>query len=264
MRVVRPWDVGAVPSGEIPDGSSWFFLCGWGRSGTSPLSRIINGHPDAYCTCEGGAIYSLIGLLSTELVDDGEHGVVTYKRAEAGTTLEAIRAVCEAWRNVSSPGAAVYGGKLANNSLRRHELRRVFPGCKFIWTYREPLDQLSSIMHFAEGDTERSSAGALGFLLALRDMTWRIAYDAGVLRVSFEKMATPVGFREELVRVAEYLGLSCAYEWIEAHEQMAQCPSIGRFEQDEQTRAWVDELLGAGHDVHGIIADIRRAQDWAH
>jgi hypothetical protein len=58
-----------------------------------------------------------------------------------------LRALCETWRDYYCQGKRFVGDKGVKCYIHRDQLRQVFPGCRFLFCVRHPLDQLSGLLN---------------------------------------------------------------------------------------------------------------------
>jgi len=146
-----PWEVWQEES-PPPPAFDWFFVLGWGRTGTSVLAQVLSEHSRVYCGVEECAVRSLLGLFTARRIYTLQSGAIRYASDffSPWTTAQ-LRALCEAWRSVRHPDAAVVGDKDMCYWRIRELVRRVFPHCCLFWTVRNPLDWLSSLINLPTG-----------------------------------------------------------------------------------------------------------------
>jgi len=152
-----PWDA-PVDWSDTPDGSDWFFLLGYGRSGTSVLSAMVSEHPEVYCGCEDHTVLSVLGLLCTRWLRTQACDAISYDwhRREPWSGRQ-LRCFAEAYRQAVElqTGRAIrlIGDKSPHYLQRIDTFRRLFPNCRFIYTARHPLDQLASLLNLPPGQS---------------------------------------------------------------------------------------------------------------
>jgi hypothetical protein len=210
-----------------------FFVGGAPRSGTTWVQHILDSHPDVSCRGEGHFLHSLAepmdGLVRRrreELEAKNNKlfkGMEGYPLPAAGDfeLLVGTGVLLALSQQSMGRTCLAVGEKTPENAFYFPNLKRLFPGAKFIGVARDPRDILTSAWHLvrrrdAQGEeTEaksafvRSAVAAVGqFLRALLDLRRRFPADAMI--VTYEDLScTP---DTALAQMFRFLGVTDATE----------------------------------------------------
>lgn len=211
---------------DAPPARDRFFVIGTGRTGTTVFGKMMSQHPDCWCGNECDVVSSLINLLTTTCVQSltipGCFGIRVDRREdrnwpegeEAAWRTSEIREMCEVWCRMEGRrhGASVIGDKGSVYLGIRGMIRRIFPGCTFFMTTRNPLDQMSSYMDqpwnvtIRDDGSEESLRKVHGWLLYRLKMD-EVGLEDDVHLVSFEDFGHIDTLRATMESCWERLGL---------------------------------------------------------
>jgi len=276
---------------DTPDGSDWFFLTGYGRSGSSVLSALISEHPHVWCGCEDHTIHALIGLLTTEWVRTLGSDTISldWNRREPWTGAE-IRAVLDGYRQAMCHQQRTHlvaiGDKSPLYHMRQNSIRQVFPGCKFVFTVRHPLDQLSSMLGLAPGQTTVRWDGDLAggrrcyaFMeQAIRDLL-KAQATSDTIVVQFEDLFGLQNIRAVYDRCITHIGASLADCGTGTADPAAlasydrEPTAVGRWIRDEQVQSllglWREQGIATPEKLQALMSEPREyvaavGEAWRH
>jgi len=262
-----PWEA-PVDWSDTPDGSDWFFLLGYGRSGTSVLSAMVSEHPEVYCGCEDHTIFSVLGLLCTRWFRTQACDAISYDwhRREPWSGRQ-LRCFAEAYRQAvelqTGRTIRLIGDKSPHYLERIDTFRRLFPNCRFIYTARHPLDQLASLLNLPPGQStlqwQGDAHGARRLwefvdLLGEQLMLMTDAPDVLVLR--FEELFAEATMLAAMARAFTHIGADISQAGAEyqmpedLRERLspyAQARSpVGRWRHDERVKDLVGAWIASG------------------
>jgi hypothetical protein len=221
-----------------------FFVGGAPRSGTTWVQHLLDSHPDVSCRGEAHFLHFLaepMGLLMQRRREElAAKNTKLFKEME-GYPLPAAGdfeflvgsgiLLALSQQNAGRHCLAI-GEKTPENAFYFPNLKRLFPGAKFIGVARDPRDTLTSAWHLvqkhgSEGDTEeaklafvRRAVGSVGqFLRAMLDLRRRYAADAMIVTY------------EDLSRTPETVvaGMFRFLDVTDAPEVVARCVEQSRF-----------------------------------
>jgi hypothetical protein len=189
-----------------------FFVGGAPRSGTTWVQHMLDGHPDVSCRGEGHFLQSLAAPMGTMMQqrrqDLEDKNVTLFKDVGGGYPLPAAddfeflvgSAILLALSQQCAGGSYLaVGEKTPENVFYFPNLKRNFPGAKFIGVARDPRDTLISAWHLVQkaGGEDvstmmafvRRSVGAVGdFLRKMLEVAQRYPDDAMI--VTYEALLT--------------------------------------------------------------------------
>ncbi len=180
----------APPGGAVADplpGPRLVFVLGMPRSGSSLVEQLLGAHPAVAARGERGELPALLGQLVDEQVPGG---VWTDLSLDAAALTGMARWYRE--RVCADVGdAAVVVDKMPLNWPFVGLLPRLFPGCRVVWTVRDPLDTAVSCFsaNFTQGYAFTQRLDWLGWTLAdVARMQTRYAGDPGVRVQRYEAL----------------------------------------------------------------------------
>lgn|GEM_PF-3362014 len=285
--VEGPWQAEVDWTGA-PDGSRWFFVTGHGHSGSSAFTEVLSLHPAVWCGNEDNTPANLLGLFTTKTVISGGSRVLYWqnkqwsgrKRPFSSETRKVtagyLRALCEVWRAHVAPGKAFVGDKHIQYLLRRDRFRKVFPGCRFVFCLRHPLDKLSGLLSdewVGNAAIAQDPKAAFDIVnMALRN--WQaVCREPDFLVVKFESFADPEILCGALATCYQHLGADPAA----GPDPAALAPycypdPIGRWHKDDRIArlldSWQQQALITKQQREALVAppehyaDFLSAEEW--
>lgn len=236
---------------DTPDASDWFFVIGYGRTGTSVLSAMLSEHPNAYCGCEDRTVFSLFGLLCTRWIRTLDTAAITYEwRGRKGWTGKQLRCFAEAYRAAMElqlgRNLKCIGDKSTKYLTHRDFFRQAFPDCTFFYTVRHPLDQLSSLINLVPGQTtvtwDGTATGAAclwAFVEKVCKDYLRMRQETDVEVLQFERFFDVRKLGQEMVRAWGKLGVEVTQAEAETltGKYAAKPLAVDRWRKDEKITA---------------------------
>jgi len=250
-----PW-AGPVDWRGAPPAEDWFFLLCLGHSGSCVLSEMLSLHPEVYCANEDQTILALLGLLTTRTVMSlGSTALHWQSGLWSGrdkpftcetrvVTAPFLRDLAEVWREHYGRGKAFCGDKHTWYLRHRAELRRIFPGCKLLYTVRHPLDQLSGLMsdewvgNRAIADDPKGAWGQIGCYVR---MYREVVCEPDVFIVPYEAFAEPATLAETMCGCYRRVGASPDDVSEEQLAGFASRKSVERWRLDSSVLALLDQ-----------------------
>lgn len=236
VAVERAYDV--LPEGvakeEVQPGGDWLFVGCWPRTGSTAVVEMLNQHPDVFCGCEHGVISMLLGVLTSErYYVAGEDGFHYKANLGGGWSWSDLRTFAETWRTCRAPGANVVGDKGYLYWSHRDLLRQVFPGCKFLFPHRHPLDMLASWFTInpamAEGPVETWEGQLRRYVAAVEEAL----QEPDVLTLEFEALGVLETRTAMMDNVLSFVGVETPSDWAQKLRPFdAPAGAIGRFAKD--------------------------------
>ncbi len=265
--VEGPW-AGQVDWEGAPPGDDWFFLLGFGHCGSSVLAEMLNLHSDMYAANEDKTVLNLLGLVSTRTIIMPRLAVLHWQSGPWSgrekpfacetrvITAAFMRDLCEVWRAHYAGDRRFCGDKHQHYLTWRHRLRQVFPGCKFVYCTRHPLDQLSGLLHddwLGNRALVEQPEAAWGQVLDY--IRWRrtMSEEPDVLTVQYEDFATEEGIAAALSGCAAHLGAEAAGWQASDLRPFARTESVERWRHDDALA-----LLLVIWEKDGLAADQQR------
>lgn len=153
LNITDAWGmVDKVDWSDTPDASDWAWINGMGRSGTSMLSKLISSSPEAYIGNETQVVSSIMGMLLSGYHLDTKYVTTNYSYwNNEHWTGSQLRMFADAWRRAKCGDARIVGDKAGVYLWKRDLWRMLFPGSNFIYSFRHPLDNVTSLVSAPEG-----------------------------------------------------------------------------------------------------------------
>ena len=268
--IANPWGA-EVDWSDTPDGSDWFFIVGLGRTGTTVFAKALSQHPDCYCACEHGVVFSVMGLLLSEAVCDVSCEVFSYaaprlaKGKRPAWTGTQLRGFAEAWRNAFGEGKARVGDKQVQYLQQLQFFKRLFPGCRFFLTTRHSLDHLSAMLAASsvisglsyDGSPE-GAAGLRSLVRQWRGMEREALRDTAVREVPFAALCGPETIVGQVEQCWQWLGLQPDNAIRPQLQALGNGGHVGRWRSDPDIARILRQGLDDGDD---LLAEIN-SPDW--
>lgn len=255
-RAVWEFDGDGAPPA---DGSDWFFVVNFPRTGSTAAAKVLSGHPEMYCGNEQNVLPLLMTLLHSRLLMAPDLWESVRFTKQIPVTEVGMRRLMDAWRaNVSD--RRLFGDK---GDMYHHRFgpacKAVFPGCRFVLTVRAPLDALSSyaaqpwaVYLYLEGDRA-------GFFRALREqarlMLARNAEWRGKAAVvEFERLTSRDAFVAVFSDVFVHLGADpTVYDWDAGWALCRHAEVVGRWREDRQILGFLDWLEQEDPQLRAVL-----------
>jgi hypothetical protein len=246
-----------------------FFVGGAPRSGTTWVQHMLDSHPDVSCRGEGHFLHffaepmgGLMRWRREELEAKNTKlfvGMEGYPLPAAGDFefLVGSGILLALSQQCAGRSCLAIGEKTPENAFYFPNLKRLFPGAKFIGVARDPRDTLTSAWHLvqkrgSQGDTaeareafvRRAVEAVVQFLRAMADLRRRYAADAMI--VTYEDLSCAP--EAVLTKVFRFLGVA------DAPDIVAHCVEQTRFAAMSGGRAAGVERSGAFFRK-GIVGD---------
>jgi hypothetical protein len=143
-----------------------FFIGGAPRSGTTWLQHLLDAHPEISCRGEAHFLKYLVEPMGSVMTARrqaleaknrrvfGEVGGYPLPEAEDFEFLVGSAILLALSQQDGGRDCAVIGEKTPENVFYFPNLKRLFPGAKFIGVVRDPRDSLASAWHFFRGKAQ--------------------------------------------------------------------------------------------------------------
>ena len=252
--VTDPWGA-EIDYSDVPDGSNWFFGMGLGRSYSKVTSQILSELSDVVCAHEDNRVFSLLGLLTSRRIVSRQMPLISWNnRPGSVASAKEIRGYCEVWRETIG-GQGFLTGDVGNKYFDiRHILRKVFPGGKFIYTLRNPLDQLASNLRFGGSIKFHEDLGpeeqvqqALhlwGWINTFIQRYHAVCQEADVFCVPGEAYSDPFIMEPYVDAMAAHIGSSVGFS-LTAMGRYIKEDGVGRWKREPRMQAVIKTLRDA-------------------
>lgn len=257
----KVWDFEQVS--EVPsDGSDWFFIVNFPRSGGAVAAELLNAHPDIYCGNEQQILPFFMTILGSELFFAPQRWQSVRYSKQIDITALNMRHLLDGWRKCLS-AKPIFGDK--GEMYYRNfgpACEAAFPGCKFVLTVRHPLDTLASVINQSWGAYLLMDGIGLPFFLTLRQkalemLALNARWRERAVVIEFDRLRTQEEFANGYRRVFSHLGADPdRYDW-EAAWKSWHPAAPGRWHDDERLTAFVSWL---GTEDPGTLALLDRGQ----
>ena len=252
--VTDPWGA-EIDYSDVPDGSGWFFGIGAGRSYSRVTSQILSALDDVYCAHEANEVFSILGLLMSKRIVSLEMPLISWNnRPERNMAAWSLRNYCNVWKDSVAYMDPIVGDVGNKYFDIRHILRKVFPRCSFIYTLRNPLDQLASNLRYGGSIKFHEDLGHDGEVLqAVNIWGWintfiqryhAVCQEEDVLCVPGEAWSERRLFDEWVERTSMHLG-SLSGPTDEMAEKYIRQDGVGRWKREPRMQAVIKTLRDA-------------------
>lgn len=143
------------PNKVVPDAKDWFFIISSTRTGGTYTHRLLNSHPEIYCTFENEthAYFTMMFKFNRFLLKGPMVNVLNDKSLDVDFLM--IRNLMEAYRSANQKNVKFFGDKTISAFFYpklAENLLKIFPGAFFYLSSRPLLDWISSVMtmHFSQ------------------------------------------------------------------------------------------------------------------
>jgi hypothetical protein len=242
-----------------PDGSDWFFLVNFPRTGSTVGAEILSAHPDIHCGNEEHVLPLFMTVLGSKLFMAPDlHESVRYTK-QIEISPRNMRHLLDGWRKCVSD-KPIFGDKGEMYfSHFGNACADVFPNCRFVLTVRNPLDTLASYINQdwayylnMSGDRIQFFRNILGKATDMLEYNTRWRDKAEV--IEFERLTTKEEFVETYARVFEHLGADPErYNWDQGWNRCRHKPAIGRWKQDPVIGEFMDWLRKQNEAVCSLL-----------
>ena len=243
--------------GETPPlAENWFFIVYTSRTGSTVLTDLLSFHDDILCTSENNVLTNFNAVLRSNFIYTPDCRINWRTKKPHRMTAQDYRELMETWRRIKirhdKPQAKIFGDKSwiyedrFGNSSCLEMSKKIFPGSRWIMTYRENiLDQISSLLNqrwysIPENEDELMDQiyNEVTYTLETNDFIRQHA----PVGVKFENMVSMDGFVQEMTPVLEYLGADhLKYPWVKAFRICHHDKSVGRWQSDPIIKRLLDK-----------------------
>lgn len=236
---------------EIPPAApDWFFLVNFPRTGSTVSARVLNRHPDIHCGIEEQVLPLFMTVLGSKLFMSPKLWSSVRYSKRIKITPKNMRRLMEAWRACVSE-KPLFGdkGEMYYGPFGE-ACEKVFPGCRFLLTVRDPLDTLSSYIDQGWAGYMRDDADREALLNNVATKIHGILHQNARWKtrahtIRFEDLLSRDGFEETFTRVFDYLGADPErYDWEAGWSECRHGPAVGRWRRDEvmvEFMTWIEE-----------------------
>ncbi len=133
----------------VPNANNWFFIISSTRTGGTYTYRLLNSHPEIYCTFENEthAYFTMMFKFNRFLLKGPMVNVLNDKSLNVDFLM--IRNLMEAYRTANQKNTKFFGDKTISAFFYpklTENLLKIFPGAFFYLSSRPLLDWISSVL----------------------------------------------------------------------------------------------------------------------
>ena len=248
----RPRNDFPIYADEVPDASDWCFIIGQARSGTTAACELISAHKEA-AICPEYWLWGAAEKLFNNTNEAARFPIYIKRLIETRPDYymkdEMFRAsaIRKLFEGIRPDGLKIFGDKKSEYLLMLHDLHKVFPGCKLVWTTRDYYDIVASRFDFTGFWAEEEREGERD-TLAWNTLTQVTDYDKvvrneknvwDIYELNFEDMAEhPVRTTGELL---DFLGLPRhRFDW-DALKGMNYANTVGHWKRVPEVKKLREE-----------------------
>ncbi len=216
------------------------FVVGCGKSGTTWLMNVLNGHPNVVVRGEGSFAWRLAPMVQQALNAFNTHmdiGQPAFIRSQGEDFLLMMRMLCDSFfaRYLQQAGAdpetvSIVGDKTPQHSISMGFLQMLYPTARFVHIYRDPRDVATSAwFHEGRDDPKR---GFEQFIEHYMNEVWPLAVRTA--RNDGMRMGPSqyfeIRYEDLLVKEDEILGHLCRFLGVEdSDDAINACSESGSF-----------------------------------